>query len=171
MDTRQILTILRSTIGNAHVVPSDKLPTKIPYKPCAMVINTDPSYKPGMHWVAIYIPAASEPVEYFDSYGQKPNISSIRNFITKFPESWYNNQRLQGPLSSVCGHYCIYFLIKRWQGYSTDQILGQFSNDYEENDAMITEWLNSNFDIDTDTYDIEFLANQICSSLETKGLA
>ncbi len=46
-----------------------------------------------------------------------------------------------------------------------NEIVKQFSvNDAEENDEMITDWINEQFDVDTDTYDINFLINQICHS-------
>ena len=48
----------------------DAIP-KIKYKqPIAIIINTDPSYKPGEHWVALFI--NNNIAEYFDSFGGKP---------------------------------------------------------------------------------------------------
>ena len=38
-----------------------------------MIINLDPSYKPGSHWVALYC-KDNEIVEYFDSVGKKHTI-------------------------------------------------------------------------------------------------
>ena len=39
--------------------------------PSAYVFNLDPSYKPGVHWVAVYIDRR-ELLEYFDSFGRPP---------------------------------------------------------------------------------------------------
>ncbi len=167
MDTIQILSILRKTIGQdlLGVFPSDKFPTTTDYSDrFGFVLNTDPSDKPGTHWVAIFIEGNS--AEYFDSYGLPPTIPTIRKFLQKFGELQYNKRRIQGLLSSVCGHYCIYFLIQRWHGTSLEEILNKFSSDCNENDENITEWLNDNFDIDTETFDIDFLVNQICHAIE-----
>ena len=35
------------------VLPIDKLPLKIKY-PSSYVVNTDPSYMPGQHWLALH---------------------------------------------------------------------------------------------------------------------
>jgi hypothetical protein len=42
------------------VFPSDKLPQTIEKYPCGFVANTDPSSKPGTHWVAFYLPSEGE---------------------------------------------------------------------------------------------------------------
>ena len=39
--------------------------------PSAYVFNLDPSYKPGSHWVAVYIDRKGRP-DYFDSFGRPP---------------------------------------------------------------------------------------------------
>ena len=39
--------------------------------PSAYVFNLDPSYKPGVHWVAVYIDRKGHN-EYFDSFGRPP---------------------------------------------------------------------------------------------------
>ena len=36
--------------------------------PSVYVFNLDPSYKPGVHWVPVYIDIKCRP-EYFDSFG------------------------------------------------------------------------------------------------------
>jgi len=44
----------------------------LPDDPHLLVCNTDPSYKPGRHWIAIYIEDGRG--EFFDSIGHRPNI-------------------------------------------------------------------------------------------------
>jgi len=44
----------------------------LPDDPHLLVCNTDPSYKPGRHWIAIYIEDGRG--EFFDSFGHRPNI-------------------------------------------------------------------------------------------------
>jgi len=45
---------------------SDRLPTKA----ILLVCNTDPSYMPGEHWIAIYVDDHGRYGEYFDSLGR-----------------------------------------------------------------------------------------------------
>ena len=67
------------------VFPSDRLPKKMEHYPCGFIANTDPSAKPGTHWVAFYFPSKSE-AEFFDSYGYPPehykNFKNIFNHLT-----------------------------------------------------------------------------------------
>jgi hypothetical protein len=168
MNSRQIFTLLHSTIPKQFygVFPSDQLPSKVAVFPACFVNNTDPSGKPGSHWVAIYIDS-NKRGEYFDSYGRPPEILAIKSFLNEYSECWgYNEKRLQGLFSSVCGHYCIYFILQRAFGTPMSSFLDKFSSEeYEENDHLITEWLNENFELDTDAYNIDFIVNQVCHAL------
>ena len=51
------------------VFPSDKLPQTIDKYPCGFVANTDPSTKPGTHWISIYL-SSPRKGSWFDSYGK-----------------------------------------------------------------------------------------------------
>ena len=130
-------------------------------------MNTDPASKPGSHWVAVYIDS-NKRGEYFDSYGRRPGIPALVQLLNKNCRSWeYNQQPVQGLFSSVCGHYCVYFLLQRvLTDIPMSEILQIFDSEcLEENDQLITDWLNENFDLDTETYNIEFLLNQVCHAL------
>lgn len=89
------------------VFPSDQLP-KIQTRPCCFIANTDPSTKPGQHWIAMYFGRYNE---YFDSYALEPQ----EDFRVYKPEI-VSNHCLQSFDSAVCGEYCIYFLYKRGRG-------------------------------------------------------
>jgi len=166
MNTVQISTILNNTIGDGllGVFPSDKLPRKV-VGPAVLIVNTDPSNKPGGHWVAIYV-RRDGIAEYFDSYGLPPQGKTISRFLKKFEGCYFSKQQIQGLFSSVCGHYCIFFAVRRWHNYSLEKILATFSENLEENDELITDWVNENFEVLTETYNIEFLVNQICHALK-----
>ena len=147
------------------VFPSDKIPSTKDKLPSALIVNTHPHYKPGEHWVAFYTDPDGR-VEYFDSYGNKPFVQSIKNFAGK--DYLYSNREIQGPLSATCGQYTVYFLCHRCRGVPMQQIVSSFSCDKIENDALITEYINELYDVDTKTYDTEMLANQICTALGQK---
>ena len=168
MNSSQIFTILHTRIPFQFygVFPSDQLPETVTVFPACFVVNTDPSGKPGSHWVAIYIDE-NKHGEYFDSYGRPPVVLAVVNFLNENCPCWhYNEQQVQGLFSSVCGHYCIYFLLQRAYGLPLALILDKFSwKDLEENDQLVTDWLNENFELDTETYNVDFIINQICHAM------
>lgn len=83
---------------------------------CAFIVNTDVSSRPGEHWVALYI-RTKNVAEYFDSLAMEPPPSPhISEFLEQFTTIIRNPTSLQSPLTSVCGQFCIYFIIKRCSG-------------------------------------------------------
>ena len=161
MNSSEIARVLKdpSFLG---VFPSNQLP-KITQFPASFVANTDPSTKSGAHWVAFYLDSP-QAVDFFDSYGQPPAVPAFKAFLKKY--KWKHNvKQVQGPLSSVCGHYSIYFILKRREGVSMNELVQAFGGNYEENDEMIKDFVNDNFDLDTVQYDVGFVARQICKAL------
>ena len=117
MDTDQIECLLRKTYHHEAITadflgvfPSDQLPLPFSRWPAAFVANTDPSDRPGQHWVAVYQESPSRPLEFFDSCGLSPEFFSLTLPISPLI---LNNKQLQGFDSNVCGHYCIFFLVHR----------------------------------------------------------
>ena len=72
MNEIELQEVLRKNIGAKFVgvFPRDILPQPIDG---AYVINTDPHYKPGQHWVAMYLNGGRG--EYYDSLGLPPKNS------------------------------------------------------------------------------------------------
>ena len=58
------------------VFPSDKLPQTIDWYPCGLVVNTDPSTKPGTHWIGIFL-TSPQNGEWFDYYGKPPEFYEL----------------------------------------------------------------------------------------------
>ena len=80
------------------------------------IANTDYSHEPGEHWVAFYV--VSPILEFFDSYGQHPHVYFPHlQFVSSSSHLPYtlhfNNQKLQKFNSSVCAHYCLYYVYLR----------------------------------------------------------
>lgn len=146
------------------VYPGDMLPTE-DAKPGFYIANTDPHFKAGEHWVAFYIPSdkRKNPMEYWDSYGFQP--PEIFNPFLEVPYL-RNTKFIQHPLSSTCGQYCIYYVLKRYQGYSMENIVGKFSVDTLENDIIVNQTVEHNFSVDLDIFEIKYLHQQICHSFE-----
>jgi len=121
------------------VYPIDKLP-KIINGTFSIIINTDPHYKNGQHWLAI-IKLEKGKCVYFDSYGKKPTNNLIVNFIDKNCNNniIYNNQKLQSLYSNVCGYYCIIFLTFIKSGLTLNDFLIIFDKNTNYNDLLIEE--------------------------------
>lgn len=118
------------------VLPSDGLPKQIK-KPAMIIVNTDPSHKPGTHWTAFYLPKHGKP-EYFDSIGRSPNLKEFLIFLKKHGKSFMRNKRrLQGAFSTTCGQYCGVYLYFRSRGMSFEEFLKLFSDNHVENDEKV----------------------------------
>jgi hypothetical protein len=89
------------------------------YRARSFIANTEPSARPGYHWVA-FIVFANRPsiIYFFDSFGMP--LSYYQDlYRTCMDRGYYsdtvivtpvNSRALQGAKSTVCGHYCILFL-------------------------------------------------------------
>ena len=94
-----------------------------PHTPFAFVMNTDPSNKPGSHWVSCYSDGKSS-IEYFDSFADPPSKSFMKE--TKWianqlqPETYlkFKQNRIveQDNNSDNCGYFASKFLIDRIRG-------------------------------------------------------
>jgi len=97
---------------------------------CCFAVNTDPSHRPGKHWV-LFIGCrtasanANEAfhLEYFDSYGMPMELyrdlydSCLHKGLLPLIKQ-YNTVMLQDVKTSVCGHYCVLFANLRASGRS-----------------------------------------------------
>jgi len=107
-------------------------------RPISFIINTDPSNKPGEHWVALYINEDNK-AEYFDSFGRSP--IDLINFLklNSVKEIIYNKNIIQCLFSSNCGAYCILFLRARNNGINFVEFLKFFNNELCINDFLAIE--------------------------------
>ena len=71
------------------VFPSDKLPQTIDRYPCGLVVNIDPSTKPGTHWIGIFL-TSPQNGEWFDSYGKPPEFygAVFTEFMNNHCNEW-----------------------------------------------------------------------------------
>ena len=72
--------------------------------------------------------------------------------MTERCSTWSTNDRtLQRPLSTVCGQYCVAFLMFRCRDVSTNAFTGLFTTDLVANDCRVFDWVaavNKNYDDD-----------------------
>jgi hypothetical protein len=110
------------------VFASDELPDLIHSFPASLVVNTDPSHKPGTHWIAYYFDP-EQILDYFDSEGLPPLPSSgnLAQFAKRNASSiTFCDKPLQGMHSAACGYYCIAFLTLRSRGYMLENIVSLY---------------------------------------------
>jgi hypothetical protein len=147
MNTTQIDSIL---LSNRHTrcvyggcYPIDRLPTieKLPY---ALVVNSDKSSGPGIHWLALYF-SASDTSDFFDSLGNRPHVysSQLSKYMRTYSQNqWTNSQLVQSPLSATCGQHAIAFIVKRCAGLSADKILSDYGPKLSRNDDSVVMFVN-----------------------------
>ena len=156
MYQQQITSILkRDTLTKTvfrGVYPVDILPKSVNQFPAAFIANTDESNEDGEHWVAFYFPS-KERAEFFYSYGKYAHELDPR--FLKFMQNIcrrrrgeghqsfvYNSQKLQAPMSNVCGHYCIYYIVQRTRGYSGNAIINQLGSDSLYSDFIVKYFID-----------------------------
>ena len=94
------------------VVAADRLSTSVNQQG-TYVVNTDPHYLPGQHWVVLHF--TSDHVVYFDPMGTpiaKHLLDQLRSSGT-FSEKTLQHvvtRRIQG-LRHTCGFYCAYYIL------------------------------------------------------------
>ena len=107
----------------------------LPDNPHLLVCNTDPSDKPGRHWIAIYVRHGRG--EFFDSFGRRPN-AVFERYMNRHCSSWtFNVKQLQSIVSKFCGHYCIYYCIFRSRNVDLRKIATRFTSDTGLNDVLV----------------------------------
>ena len=123
------------------MVAKDTLPVVFSTHPSAFVCSTHDSDQPGEHWIAIYV---DEIGAYFDPYGQKPQHTEFTNFMNKHCSQWSPNDHiLQSHISTVCGQYCVAFLMFRCRNISMHAFARLFTSDLIANDCHVFECLGA----------------------------
>ena len=144
MNTLQIECLLKKDLKTKTIFKKvcalDQL--EKPTFPSAYVINSDPSSKPGKHWVAVYFKKHHRG-KYFDSYGPPPTLVRLESYMDAYSLSeWiYNRKTLKAYFSSFCGHYCVYFILFRCRCIPLHVIVSDFIPNLTENDRSISHFI------------------------------
>ena len=97
----------------------NKLPS-VPRKIECGILNLDDKLGKGTHWVAYY--KNNERKLYFDSFGVRPPKEIIRYLTSPI---YYNTERIQPDDQVICGHLCLYVLLKLTQGKDFQKIINE----------------------------------------------
>ena len=108
------------------------------------IVNLDHANGPGTHWIALGI--FKDTIEFFDPLGcdflNWPNLPvGLLKFLfqASFDKTIVKNQRLQSSTSSVCGLYCIFYIIHR-ENFPLQTILDYFDGSRKENDKKLVRY-------------------------------
>lgn len=175
MNTIDIANCLKEIARNKFeygVYANDRLPLKLK-KPAIIVANTDPSYKPGTHWIAFYLPKRGIG-EYFDSYGRTPIDKNFVRFLKLHCKKFkFNNKQLQSDLSTLCGNYCCVYLYYKTKNMSMDKFLKKFKKDnHVLNDKKVKRMFKKHFKKKTQVGSggEKLECNQSCKPLKYKRM-
>ena len=158
MNGAQIETALRqdkfASQSFVGVFAADRLPVK--EFPGSYVINTDETGQHGQHWVAFY--TVDDTIECFDSFGKNPGVYSvhIKNWLGDMYQV-VQCDTLQSEHSTVCGQYCMFFLLLRSYGFSYEDVISAFTSDTVISDKFVCKFANKFFNLKTSVQDKYFL--------------
>lgn len=149
MNTHDINRILgRNASTKASFIgcyASNQIPKTIYWFPHCMVVNIDPDWLKGSHWIAIYC-RSPHIVEYFDPLGIWPPASvHIRDYLSHFNQIHFNADLLQSPHSNTCGKHVIYYIYHRCMGIGLREIIEKFRREKAQKNALPDEIVNRFF--------------------------
>ena len=110
------------------------------------VVNDEPKTQSGNHWLLVFIKPCE--IAFIDSYGRSPEYFKLEKCLRAMRRNIIQNKiMIQDPLSNVCGAYCIFFAYHLARNRQLNDILYYFSNDLNDNDRMVYNFVNKNFSI------------------------
>ena len=125
MNSLDIERLILSGGGSRHflgVKPRDEV-RQVLGQSGVLVFNTDKRNEPGTHWIGLVLSPSQ--IEYFDSYGLPPHSfpDVFRKLTSSGRRLMWSNTQLQGLTSTVCGDYCVMFLLLRIRGVSLEDFV------------------------------------------------
>jgi hypothetical protein len=156
MNTTEIRRILHTAINKqmtTDVFACDQLQS-LKSEKFAVIVNSDTSDEPGTHWLALF-KESGDTVEFFDSYAMPIEFynTNILNFVsTKCKFLRQSEIQIQSDFSSVCGQFCIFYLVSRANGLNFNDILNEFSEiNLSKNNEKVSRFVRDNFGLDSST--------------------
>ena len=152
MNTDQLLNVLNhdpyTSKFNCEVLPLNHFLESSILKPSLIIINYDSCEESGSHWVALFIDT-KKGIEFFDSYGMLPIYPSIMEKLNSSfsdEKTTFNLFRFQGN-STVCGQYCLIYLLLKARGFTLHDIQNIFykAETFEVRDFVANHFINKRF--------------------------
>ena len=123
------------------VISSNELYKICKNNECLYVVNTDPNYLPGSHWIVIY--SSNKSCEIFDSLGENPLSygTHFTNFLFNYNKYSYCIKQLQNKMSNTCGIFCIFYIFWKTRGFDLNEIVNTFSHDTVLNEYLMRKFM------------------------------
>ncbi len=122
------------------VLSMDRLPHVVPHSRSFFIINTDPSTKPGSHWVMACLGSNGLNM-FFDSLGKKTSYyhAGLARFMGRdYAMAPY---ALQPENSQRCGQYVLFMCLYLARGYGLSHAFHRvFSTSKVHNDKLIADF-------------------------------
>ena len=108
--------------------------------PNSMIINTDHSSGPGIHWVALIL-LANECL-YFDPFGVGILEAEILDYIkSRYQSFGYSNTCIQDIKSKKCGAFCVAFILSVKNKTDYNNFIASFNSSYlKQNDIILKRY-------------------------------
>ena len=104
----------------------DEVPNSLP-KNASLIINIDNEDGDGTHWVCVFHDIKKDGyIEYFDSFGLSPPEKVLNMMKKSNKKRLYSNSQIQSLTSSMCGYFCMYYILMRYNKIPIYDILYQF---------------------------------------------
>ena len=99
-----------------------------------IVFNTDPDYKPGQHWISMFINIKKSKIFFFDSTGDPPP-KEVKELIDEIIDQGHNlpkpinfkvdsNEGIEHQYGNTeCGIYSIFFIVHMLEDKMTEHYL------------------------------------------------
>lgn len=134
MDSPSIDAILRRTsVRYSGCFPSDRIPYPTLF-PALMVINLDPHFMDGSHWVVLLAESPSQ-AYFFCPFGREPK-GRLMDYLQMFPKVRRNRCVFQPRTSIACGCFAIFVVYHLSRGYEFDEVL-QMLCDMDDADITV----------------------------------
>jgi len=136
----EILLKIKTSGYYTDVISCNQITTVLKVKKkLAVIINTDPSWKPGTHWVALFRNSIDS-IELFDSFGSV--LTSYNDFFKDLYEysPKENCVTIQSATSTRCGKYCLFYLYNRMNNVSYLSILKSFKCNKRFNERVVEKF-------------------------------
>ena len=168
MDSRELNNLmLKNPITKTKfrgVFPVDKVPLVPSHKQMFFIINLDPSWEKGSHWVAV-MSTSKGFCEYFDSFGWDSPYAHLKKGLLK-NNYIFSQKRLQHSFSTTCGQWCLLFIYYRCSGKSYKKFLSLFSTKNKmKNDIKVNSAVEKIFKTDQEVVDTSFLHSKLCTKI------
>ena len=131
---------------------------KIVSCPSSFVINLDPNFKPGSHWVAVYFDRNGVG-EYFDSFSHHPPYE-VEYFLCLHAKGWqYNHMQVQEIYTTTCGHFVVFYIYQKSRGLTLEVILCKYFSTHNKlrNNLLVRDFVKLHYHHDANVMDPNFI--------------